>query len=111
MEIQNQVKNTDRPMLTISFNPKDKKEMELYNYLKGLKNTTKTIKEAMTDYKLKEENEALYLKNQIKEYMSTREFNNLVRDSMRSNELEKFISAIVEKKVEEELKTIKKLLK
>lgn len=85
-----EVRNS-KPVLTVSFNPDDKKEMELYYFIKSLDNSTQSIKYAMKEYKSKIENKEEYAKNKLNEYMSTKAFNNNLKQVFLSIEMQNYL--------------------
>lgn len=80
-----------KPVITITFNPDDKNDMELYNFIKSLDNSTASIKNAMKEYKYKKENEEAYLKGVMNEYMSTKAFNNNLKQVFLSSEMQNYL--------------------
>lgn len=97
--------------INLNFNINDKKDYELYLFLKKLPNTTATLKELANQYKMKEENKEAHIKNMLKEYMSTRDFNNNLKASLKSNDMTNFLKKIIEEIVVEEVKNYHKYSK
>ena len=85
-----EVRNS-KPVITVSFNANDIDDMELFRFIKSLDNSTESIKRAMKDYKLKVENEEDYAKKKINEYMSTKAFNNNLKQVFLSAEMQNYI--------------------
>lgn len=109
MEIINNNKNNKQ--INITFNLNDEKEKELYEFIKALPNKSGILKDLASEYKLKEQNKELYMKNIIKQYIGMKEFNNNLKGTLKQNEMQDFLRNMVAEMVESELKNIKKLLK
>lgn len=108
---KNKSKDPNIKQINISFNMDNPTDVKLYNFLKDLPNTSLILKELTAEYKLKQTNREEYTKNLIKEYMSTRDFNNNLKASLKSNDMSNFFEKIIEDIVVKEIKNYIKYLK